>query len=214
MRVVVATARRLSRSVKFAAAIALLMSGLGTLALSVVTAAPAAAAQAVTCIDPAGASTTTVTTTWANGEASNYNVECEEETGISGTSAYPTINIASGAANLPANATFGGAATSSTCGVGSGATTTTSSSGTTEQYITICAMSGTPATSQSPNAALQIHGHARGVRGQHPEPSYFRDPRCQLPEPHSAYLYRPRDRRDHHHILRRDHQLLLLGHMR
>ena len=41
--------------------------------------------------------------------ASNYNVECEEETGISGTSAYPTINIASGATNLPPNATFGGA---------------------------------------------------------------------------------------------------------
>ncbi len=158
MRVVVTTARRLSRSVKFVAAIALLMSGLGTLALSVVTAAPAAAAQQVTCIDPAGASTTTVTTTWANTVASNYNVECEEETGISGTSAYPTINIASGATNLPANATFGGAATSSSCGVGSGATTTTSSSGTTELYVTICAMSGTPVASQSPNAALQFTG--------------------------------------------------------
>ena len=91
-----------------------------------------------------------------NGVADTYNVECEEETGISGTSAYPTIAIASGASNLPSNATFAGNTTSTTCSTANGGTTTTSGSGTTEEYVTICQIAGTPAASQSPSAALQF----------------------------------------------------------
>ena len=56
--------------------------------------------------------------------------------------AYPnSITINSGAFPVDANQTFGGSA-QTTCGIGSGATTTTSGSGTTEDYITVCALSG------------------------------------------------------------------------
>ncbi len=71
----------------------------GTAIEATIGASPAAAAQANACIDPAtgGSSQTFV----EGVPSSTYTVECEEETGISGTSAYPTITIATG--SLPAD---------------------------------------------------------------------------------------------------------------
>ena len=103
----------------------------------IATAGPAGAAQAVTCIDPASGGTST---TFHEGVASFYLVECEEETGISGTSAYPTIAVNSN--TLPPDG-------SPTLATGSGCTTTTSGSGATEEYIEECKFSDTATTSDA-----------------------------------------------------------------
>jgi uncharacterized repeat protein (TIGR01451 family) len=139
-------------------ALGLVSSGLAMVAV-LLDAAPAAAAQAVSCIDPAGASTTTVTTTYVDGQADSYTVECEEETGISGTSAYPSFTIAAG--TLPAGETFGGGGQSQTCsssgtGLNSGGTTTTTGSGATEEYVVECALAYTPPAGTSTANPLQF----------------------------------------------------------
>ncbi len=100
---------------------------------AVLTAGPAAAAQANSCIDPASGGTAQ---TWHEGvTGSSYTVECEEETGISGTSAYPTITINTD--TVPAD---GGPTLNS----GAACTTGTSGSGATEEYIEECAFKDSP----------------------------------------------------------------------
>ena len=133
--------RRLSGSFKTVGTITLL-AGLLSVAGAAIAAAPAAAAQALTCTAPSGASTTTTTTTFVDGQASSYNVECEEETGASGTFAYPaSISITTG--TLPTGATYAGA-NQTTCCTSAGGTTTTSGTGTTEEYVLICNIAYTP----------------------------------------------------------------------
>jgi hypothetical protein len=100
---------------------------------AVITAAPAFAAQANACIDPATAGS--AQTFYAGVASSTYTVECEEETGISGTSAYPTISIATD--NLPADG-------NPALATGASCTTATSGSGTTEEYIEECKFSDSP----------------------------------------------------------------------
>ena len=95
---------------------------------AVITASPAFAASAVTCIDPASGGT--ATTFHAGVTGSSYTVECEEETGISGTSAYPTITVATN--TLPADG-------NPTLASGSSCTTTTTGSGASEEYVEECA---------------------------------------------------------------------------
>ena len=107
----------------------------------VLTASPAFAAQANTCIDPATGGTAT---TFHAGVASYYTVECEEETGISGTSAYPTISIATDTLPGDGNPSL---ATGSSC------TTTTSGSGATEEYIEECKFSDTPTAADESGTA-------------------------------------------------------------
>ena len=105
----------------------------------------AATAKAEACLDPAGASTATVTTTFgssAGGTNDTYTVECYGESGVSGVTAYPaSISITTG--TLPgttSDANFAGVNGATTCNLGTGTTTTTSGSGTTEEYITECAI--------------------------------------------------------------------------
>jgi uncharacterized repeat protein (TIGR01451 family) len=109
---------------------------------AVLTASPAAAAQANTCIDPASGGT--ATTFHAGVAGSNYLVECEEETGISGTSAYPTISIATD--TVPADG-------SPTLATGASCTTSTSSSGATEEYIEECKFSDSPTAADESGTA-------------------------------------------------------------
>src|SRR5580698_64846 len=102
---------RMARSFKVVLTLTL-MTGFLSVVAATISAAPAAAAQALTCLDPTGAATTTTTTTFVDGQADSYNsaagVECYEETGITGTSAYPaSIAISSG--TLPTGANFAGA---------------------------------------------------------------------------------------------------------
>ncbi len=152
---------RLTRTFKTVGSLLLLtglLSVLGTAVAATVAVAPASAAQALTCLDPAGASTTTTTTTFVDGQASSYNgtagVECYEETAISGTAAYPaSIAISSG--TLPTGATFAGS-NQTTCSSSSGGTTTTSGSGTTEEYILECSLADTPPANYNTPAPLQF----------------------------------------------------------
>ena len=99
------------------------------------------AADTVTCIDPASTGTTV---TFAEGARATYQVECEAQSGISGVTAYPnSITINSGGLPADAGQTLAGssATTGSSCTLGTGTTTTTSGSGTTEEYVTECALS-------------------------------------------------------------------------
>ena len=145
--------RRLSSSFKTVGTITLL-AGLLSVAGAAIAAAPAAAAQALTCIDPTGASTTTTTTTFVDGQANSYNVECEEETGVSGTSAYPaSISITTG--TLPTGANFAGA-NQTTCSTSAGGTTTTSGTGATEEYVLICNIAYTPPGGYNTAAPVQF----------------------------------------------------------
>ena len=108
----------------------------GTAIEATIAATPAAAAQANGCIDPAtgGSSQTFV----EGVPSSTYTVECEEETGISGTSAYPTITIATG--SLPADG-------SPSLASGASCSTATSGTGATEEYIEECKLTDSPTSS-------------------------------------------------------------------
>jgi hypothetical protein len=96
----------------------------------------------MTCIDPAVAGSST---TFYENTSNSYTVECEAQSGISGTAAYPTsIAIASGALPGDTGQTF---ATST--GSTPACTHATSGSGATEQYILECALAGTPTSSDA-----------------------------------------------------------------
>jgi uncharacterized repeat protein (TIGR01451 family) len=98
------------------------------------------AAPTVTCIDPASGGTSS---TWYENTANSYTVECEAQSGVSGTTAYPkSLAIATGALPPDASQTFA-TSTSST----PACTNATSGSGTTEEYILECALAGTPSSS-------------------------------------------------------------------
>ena len=127
------TRRRRIRFTRFGLAASLVTGLLTSLGIAL-TATPALAAQALTCIDPAAAGSSA---TFIVGTAAKYTVECEEETGVSGTSAYPTVAVATD--TLPAD---GNPALAS----GASCTTATSGSGATEEYIEECALSDTPTT--------------------------------------------------------------------
>ena len=90
---------------------------------------------AVTCIDPASGGTAA---TWHEGVTSSYTVECEQQSDVSGVTAYPSsIVVATDTIPSDANATLG------TC------TTGTSGSGATEEYIKECPFTGTPSASDT-----------------------------------------------------------------
>jgi hypothetical protein len=112
----------------------------GTAAPSGTLTATAATAKATGCLDPAAAGSTTTFGSSAGGTNNTYNTECYAESGVTGVTAYPATVTPTGGTGLPGDATFGGNPPTSACGIGSGATTTTSGSGTTEEYITVCAV--------------------------------------------------------------------------
>ncbi len=90
---------------------------------------------AVTCIDPASGGTAA---TWHEGVTSSYTVECEQQSDVSGVTAYPSsIVVATDTIPSDANATLGAC------------TTGTSGSGATEEYIKECAFTGTPSASDA-----------------------------------------------------------------
>jgi uncharacterized repeat protein (TIGR01451 family) len=100
------------------------------------------AAPAVTCIDPASGGTST---TFYENTADSYTVECEAQSGVSGTTAYPaSLAINTGALPGDAGQTFA-TSTSST----PACTHATSGSGATEEYILECALAGTPTSSDA-----------------------------------------------------------------
>ena len=101
---------------------------------AVVTAGPAFAATTTVCTAPASGGTSQ---TFIVGTANTYSVACYGQSGVTGTTAYPSaINVTSGA--LPADATF--PTTTPGC------TQSTSGSGTTEHYILTCIITETPVT--------------------------------------------------------------------
>ena len=106
-----------------------------------ITAVPAFAAQALSCTTPASGGTSV---TFHAGVTSTESIVCQEETGISGTSAYPTISIATD--TLPADG-------NPTLATGASCTTSTSGSGTTEQYIEHCNFSDTPTAADESGTA-------------------------------------------------------------
>ncbi len=104
------------------------MLGLAT-AYTVATSAPAGATTTTVCTAPASGGTST---TFYVGAAGSYSVSCYGESGVSGTTAYPSaINVTSG--SLPSDASFG-----------TGCAQSTSGSGTTEEYILKCNLTETP----------------------------------------------------------------------
>ncbi len=108
---------------------------------AVLTAAPAFAAQANACTTPASGGTAV---TWHAGVANTESIVCQEETGISGTSAYPTISVNTD--TLPADG-------NPTLATGASCTTSTSGSGTTEEYIETCKFTDTPTAADESGTA-------------------------------------------------------------
>ena len=115
-------------------------------------------AATVTCIDPASGGTAA---TWHEGVTSSYTVECEEVSGISGVTAYPSsIAIASDTLPGDSNPTFATSTSSSPA-----CTTGTSGSGTTEDYILECPFSGTPSASDAGTYAATFTATGAGGVG-------------------------------------------------
>jgi len=115
-------------------------------------------APTVTCIDPASGGTST---TFYEGSASSYTVECEEQSGDSGVSAYPSaINIATGSLPADGNPTFATSTSSSPA-----CTTGTSGSGTTEEYILECALADTATASDGGSYPLTFTATGDGGVG-------------------------------------------------
>ena len=117
-------------------------------------------APTVTCIAPAAGGSAA---TFFTGSANSYTVQCEEQSGISGVSAYPSsIAIASGA--FPADATQTFATTTSSSPA---CTTSTSGSGTTEFYILNCALGATPTGSDGGTYPFTFTAAGAGGVGDH-----------------------------------------------
>ncbi len=115
-------------------------------------------APTVTCIDPASGGTAT---SFHEGVTSAYTVECEEQSGISGVTAYPSaIAIASGSLPADGNPTFATSTSSSPA-----CTTGTSGSGATEEYILECNLSDTPTTSDAGAYPLTFTATGAGGAG-------------------------------------------------
>jgi uncharacterized repeat protein (TIGR01451 family) len=115
-------------------------------------------AATVTCIDPASGGTAA---TWHEGVTSSYTVECEEQSGISGVTAYPSsMAVASDTLPGDSNPTFATSTSSSPA-----CTTGTSGSGTTEEYILECPLSGTPSASDAGTYAATFTATGAGGAG-------------------------------------------------
>ena len=113
----------------------------------------------ISCIDPASGGTAT---TFYENSANSYTVECEAQSGISGTTAYPSsINIATGALPADGNPTFATSTSSSPA-----CTTGTSGSGTTEEYILECALADTPTNADSGSYPLTFTATGPAVAGR------------------------------------------------
>jgi uncharacterized repeat protein (TIGR01451 family) len=116
------------------------------------------AAITPTCIAPASGGTAT---TFYEGTANNYTVQCEAQSGVSGTAAYPTsINLASGALPADGNPTLATTTSSSPA-----CTHTTSGSGATEFYILDCVLSDTPTSSDGGSYPLTFTAVGPGGAG-------------------------------------------------
>ena len=116
----------------------------GIVTLGLTTAATPASATTITqCIDPASGGTSQ---TFVEGTAATYSVECEGESGVSGTTAYPSaITISSGSLPSSGDLTLATACTQSTSG-----------SGATEQYILTCKITGTPSSADAGSYPLKF----------------------------------------------------------
>ncbi len=111
-----------------------------------------------TCIDPATGGTSS---TFYENAADSYTVECEAQSGVSGTAAYPSaIAIASGSLPVDGNPTFA-TSTSST----PACTHATSGSGATEEYILECALADTPTSSDTGTYPLTFTATGPGGAG-------------------------------------------------
>ncbi len=116
------------------------------------------AAITPTCIDPATGGTAS---TFYENVANSYTVECEAQSGVSGTAAYPN-SIAINTGSLPAdgNPTLA-TSTSSTPACTHG----TSGSGTTEEYILECALADTPTSSDGGSYPITFTATGPGGAG-------------------------------------------------
>ncbi|MGB7051076.1 MAG: hypothetical protein WBG41_05860 [Acidimicrobiales bacterium] len=111
-----------------------------------------------TCTAPASGGTAA---TFYEGSANSYTVECYAESGVSGTTAYPSsIAIASGSLPADGNPTFATSTSSSPA-----CTTGTSGSGTTEEYILECALADTPTSSDGGSYPLTFTATGPGGAG-------------------------------------------------
>ncbi len=111
-----------------------------------------------TCIDPASGGTSS---TFYENVANSYTVECEAQSGVSGTAAYPnSINFNTGALPADGNPTLA-TSTSSTPACTHG----TSGSGTTEEYILECTLTDTPTSSDAGSYPLTFTATGPGGAG-------------------------------------------------
>ena len=111
-----------------------------------------------TCIDPAAGGTAT---SFYENSANSYTVECEAQSGVSGTTAYPTqIAVATGSLPADGNPTFATSTSSSPA-----CTTGTSGSGTTEEYILECALADTPTSGDGGSYPLTFTATGPGGAG-------------------------------------------------
>jgi hypothetical protein len=116
------------------------------------------AAITPTCIDPASAGTAV---NFYENVGDSYTVECEAQSGVSGTSAYPTsIAISTGSLPGDGNPTFATSTSSSPA-----CTTATSGSGATEEYILECALADTPTSSDGGTYPLTFTATGPGGAG-------------------------------------------------
>ena len=160
---------------------------------AVIAASPASATTITQCTAPASGGTAQ---TFVEGTAATYSVACEGESGVSGTTAYPSsITIASGA--LPVSGDL-------TLASGAGCAQSTTGSGTTEQYVLTCKITGTPTAADAGDVPPHVLCHRLTQWRQqrhlgHPHPDRGRADR---------HLHRPRLRRDGRHLARRRDLLL------
>ncbi len=111
-----------------------------------------------TCIAPASGGSAT---TFYEGAANSYTVQCEAQSGVSGVAAYPTsINFATGSLPADGNPTLATSTSSSPA-----CTHTTSGSGATEQYILDCALSDTPTNADTGSYPLTFTAVGPGGAG-------------------------------------------------
>jgi hypothetical protein len=132
------TRQRLTGVARIAVTVSMLAGLMSGIVVALSTVPAAAAGGAISCTAPASAGSSA---TFLEGTAAEYPVVCQEQTQVSGTSAYPTIVINTGAFPADANEFF----PTFTTGTAPGSCThTTSGSGATEEYLDTCELQATP----------------------------------------------------------------------
>ena len=155
----------------------------------------AATPKASACIDPATAGSTVAFNSSSGGTANSYTTECYAESGVTGVTAYPASVTPTGGTGLPGDATFGGNGPTSACGIGSGATTTTSGSGTTEEYITECAVGENAVSADNGTYTSNFQSSAAGATASGLADDQRHRPVRHLPRPRERPAAPPPSRR-------------------